>query len=194
MSPERPPMRIWTIPNAISFIRFLGVPLFLWLVLVQENDVAAFVVLALAGASDWVDGYLARLLNQRSRVGELLDPLVDRLYIAATLAGLALRGFIPWWLVIVIAARDVLLLATIPVLRRVRLAALPVTYVGKAGTFALLFGFPGFLLTGLVEPIGVAFGALAWAFTLWGVYLYWWAGIRYVQTARALIKNDCAPR
>ncbi len=189
MEPEKTPMRPWTVPNAISFLRLLGIPLFLWLVLVQEADVAAFVVLVVAGVTDWLDGYAARALNQRSRLGELLDPLADRLYIAATLIGLAVRDFIPWWLVVLIAARDVLLLFTVPMLRRLHRAALPVTYVGKSATFALFWGFPLFLLSGLPDSAGPILGAAAWAFALWGTYMYWWAGLRYFHIARTLLNN-----
>ena len=194
MKPERTPMRPWTIPNAVSFLRLLGIPVFLWLVRVQEADIAAFAVLVIAGVSDWIDGYLARALNQRSRIGELLDPLADRLYIAATLIGLALRGFIPWWLVALIAARDVALLFTAPMLRRLHQAALPVTYVGKSATFALFWGFPLFLLSGLPDFVGPIFGAAAWAFALWGTFLYWWAGLRYFTIARSLLRNSEHPR
>jgi len=172
-----------TIPNAISVVRLLGVPLFLWLILVAEADLWAFVVLVLGGASDWLDGYLARRLNQSSRVGEILDPLIDRLYIAAILLGLAMRGFIPWWLLGILVLRDVLLLALLPILRRRGRIALPVTYVGKTATFALLWGFPLLLLGGLPFPIGSAIVAVGWAFALWGTFLYWWAGVRYAQAA-----------
>lgn len=172
-----------TIPNAISVARLVGVPLFLWLLLVAEADVWAFLVLVLGGASDWLDGYLARRLNQFSRVGEILDPLIDRLYIAATLVGLALREFIPWWLLAILVLRDVLLVALLPILRRRGRISLPVTYVGKTGTFALLWGFPLLLLGGLPFPVGSAIVAIGWAFALWGAFLYWWAGVRYAQTA-----------
>lgn len=172
-----------TIPNAISVARLVGVPLFLWLLLVAEADVWAFLVLVLGGASDWLDGYLARRLNQFSRVGEILDPLIDRLYIAATLVGLALREFIPWWLLAILVLRDVLLIALLPILRRRGRISLPVTYVGKTGTFALLWGFPLLLLGGLPFPVGSAIVAIGWAFALWGSFLYWWAGVRYAQTA-----------
>jgi cardiolipin synthase len=172
-----------TIPNIISVARLLGVPLFLWLILVAEADVWAFVVLVIGGASDWLDGYLARRLNQFSRLGEILDPAIDRLYIAATLVGLALREFIPWWLLGLLVARDVLLLALLPALRRRGRIALPVTYVGKTGTFALFWGFPLLLLGGLPFPVGAAIVAIGWAFALWGTFLYWWAGVRYAQMA-----------
>lgn len=184
-SPDEPSTRIVTIPNILSFARLLGVPVFLWLVLVPQADVAAFVLLAVAGASDWVDGYLARRLNQRSELGILLDPLADRLYIAATLLGLALRELIPWWLVGVLVARELFLLALLPRLRRSGRMALPVTYVGKSATFCLLWGFP-LLLLGGIPSVGVAATAFGWAFALWGTYLYWWAGIRYAQQAIAL--------
>lgn len=174
---------VLTIPNAISVLRLIGIPIFLWLLLVRQLDVAAFLVLVAGGASDWLDGYLARRLHQFSRLGEILDPLIDRLYIAATLIGLAVRSFIPWWLVAILVARDVLLVALLPALRRRGRIALPVTYVGKTGTFALLWGFPLLLLAGLPYPVGTAIVAIGWAFALWGTFLYWWAGVRYAQTA-----------
>jgi cardiolipin synthase len=175
--------RIWTIPNALSLLRLLGVPLFLWLVLAVQEDVWAFALLVVAGITDWLDGYLARKLNQTSPLGAILDPLVDRLYIAATIIGLALREFIPWWLVGTLVLREMMLLFLLPVLRRQGRIALPVTLVGKAGTFALLWGFPALLLSTQPNPVGVATLTLGWAFALWGVFLYWWAGIVYVRTA-----------
>ena len=173
--------RIWTVPNILSFIRLLGIPLFLWLVLVEQADVWAFVVLVVASASDWLDGALARALNQTSKLGALLDPLADRLYIAATIIGLALRGIIPWWLVLALALRDVMLLLLLPALRRRGMLALPVTLLGKAATFCLLWGFPALLLGSVGGAIGT-FGLICgWAFSLWGTALYWWAGLDYVR-------------
>ena len=175
------PWNVWTVPNGVSLLRLLGIPLFLWLVLVVQADVWAFVVLVVAGASDWVDGYLARRLDQRSRLGVLLDPLVDRLYILATLVGLAMRDIIGWWLVAILVGRDVVLLLLVPLLRRAGRVVVPVTYVGKAGTFALLWGFPVLLLGSLPGAWGAALSAFGWAFALWGTFLYWWAGVRYAQ-------------
>jgi cardiolipin synthase (CMP-forming) len=183
--PDPPSTRILTVPNVLSFARLLGVPVFLWLILGPQADVAAFILLVLAGASDWVDGYLARRLDQRSELGVLLDPLADRLYIAATLLGLALRGLIPWWLVAILVLRELFLLTLLPRLRRSGRMALPVTYVGKSATFCLLWGFP-LLLLGGIPTFGAAATAFGWAFALWGTYLYWWAGIRYAQQAVAL--------
>ena len=180
------PWRPWTIPNAVSLLRLLGIPLFFYLLLVQEDYIWSLCVLVIAGATDWVDGFLARRLNQISRLGILLDPMVDRLYIAATLIGLAMAQLIPWWLVLLIAFRDIALLALIPVLRRLGMTALPVTYVGKAATFALLWGFPLILLGGLDSTTATVMAAAGWAFALWGTYLYWWAGVRYFMQTRTL--------
>jgi cardiolipin synthase len=179
--------RIWTLPNLLSFLRILGVPVFLWLVIWQEADIWAFALLVVAGISDWLDGFLARKLNQTSPIGALLDPLADRLYIGATLVGLAVRNFIPWWLVALLLIRELMLLLLLPLLRKAGRVALPVTLVGKAGTFALLWGFPCLLLSeqpGLLGPLALTLG---WAFAIWGTFLYWWAGLSYVRTARALL-------
>ncbi len=175
------PWNVWTVPNLVSLLRLCGIPLFLWLVLVEEADLAAFVVLVFAGASDWVDGYLARRLDQRSRLGVLLDPAVDRLYILATLAGLALRDVIGWWLVAILVSRDVFLLVLLPLLRGSGRIALPVTYVGKTATFALFWGFPVLLLGSLPGAWGATLSVIGWAFALWGTFLYWWAGVRYAR-------------
>lgn len=178
--------RIWTIPNILSFIRLLGIPLFLWLVLVEQADVWAFVVLVLASATDWLDGALARALNQTSKLGVLLDPLADRLYIAATILGLAIRGIIPWWLVLVLVLRDGMLVLLLPLLRRRGLFALPVTLLGKAATFCLLWGFPALLLGSIGGAIGTFAIVCGWAFSLWGTALYWWAGLDYVRRGLGL--------
>ena len=178
--------RILTVPNGLSVLRLLGVPVFLWLVLVPQADGWAFLVLAIDGITDWLDGALARMLNQQSRVGALLDPAADRLYIAATIIGLAIRSIIPWWIVIVLVARDVVLLGLIPLLRKHGMLVLPVTMLGKAATFCLLWGFPTLLLSTFDTWWGTLAGAAGWAFSLWGVSLYWWAGVDYIRTARAL--------
>jgi cardiolipin synthase (CMP-forming) len=172
-----------TIPNAISALRLLGIPLYVWLILSQGAYGLAVIVLGIAGATDWIDGYLARRLNQQSRLGEILDPLADRLYIAATIISLALVDLIPWWLVGVLVARDVLLVLLVPILRRQGLLTLPVTLLGKAATFALFWGFPFLLLSGVGGALGSLASVVGWAFALWGTYLYWMAGLGYVRTA-----------
>ncbi len=185
-----PGERVLTVPNALSVLRLLGVPLFLWLLLGPHADVAALIVLATAGFTDWLDGVLARALNQTSRLGALLDPAADRLYILTTLVGLVLRDIIPWWLAAVILARDLLLLLTVPGLRRRGLAALPVHYLGKAATFALLYAFPLLLLGTYHGTLADIARPIAWAFTLWGSGLYLWAGVVYVGQYRAVMRTE----
>jgi len=179
--------RVVTVPNALSVLRLLGVPLFLWLLLGPHADIAALIVLALSGFTDWADGVLARKLNQTSKLGALLDPAADRLYIIATLVGLTLRHIIPWWLAAVIVGRDLLLSLTLPVLRRHGYGPPPVHYLGKAATFNLLYAFPLLLLaqgTSAVAEVARAFG---YAFTAWGGALYLWSGVVYlIQFARAM--------
>jgi len=181
--------RIWTLPNLLSASRLLGVPLFLWLLLGPHADGWALLVLGLSGVTDWADGVLARKLNQLSRLGALLDPLVDRLYILATLIGLVLRNIIPLWLAVLLIGRDLVLLATLPALRRRGLTALPVHYLGKAATFNLLYAFPLLLLGSHPGSISAVAKPIAWAFTLWGTALYLWAGGLYLVQVRRVTRR-----
>lgn len=182
--------RVLTVPNILSFIRLLGVPLFLWLLLERHSDVWAVVVLAIGGATDWLDGTLARSWHQRSRLGQVLDPMADRAYILATLIGLAIRGIVPWWLVVLLAARDIMMATTIwPALRRRGFASLPVHFLGKAATFALLYGFPLVLLGAGQEPWQTAVRTFGWACVIWGSGLYWWSGLLYVGQGIDVIRR-----
>ena len=181
--------RILTVPNALSVLRLLLIPLFLWLILVEQADMAAVVVLAVSGITDWADGLIARTTGQITRLGRLLDPLVDRVTIAATLVGLALRDLIPWWLVGLLVAREVLLLLLVPQLRRHGLLALPVHYLGKAATFALYWGFPFVLVGAGSATWEQVLGALGWAFVIWGTALYWYAALLYVDQMRRIVKH-----
>ena len=180
--------RILTIPNIISFIRLLGVPLFLWLILVPEADEWALVVLVLAGFSDWLDGKVARATGQISRLGQILDPMADRLYILAALVGLAVREIIPWWLVIVLISRDLVLLFMLPPLKKRGLVGLPVHFLGKAATFCLLYAFPLLLLGDVEGWLGTAAKVFGWAFAIWGTALYWYAALLYLEQARRVIR------
>jgi cardiolipin synthase len=181
---------VLTVPNALSFARLLGVPLFLWLLLGPHADGWALLVLAVSGISDWADGVLARRLNQQSALGALLDPLADRLYILATLLGLVLRHIIPWWLAVVIVGRDAILLCTVPALRRRGLLAPPVHYLGKAATFNLLYAFPLLLLGSHSGTLSTVAKPIAWAFTIWGTGLYLWAGGLYLLQIRRITRHE----
>jgi cardiolipin synthase len=122
-----------------------------------------------------------------SRVGQLLDPAADRLYILATLVGLTIRDVVPLWLTVALVGRDVFLAIFLPVLRRYGYGPLPVNFLGKAATFNLLSGCPLLLLgegDSLVSQIAHAFG---WSFAIWGTALYWWAGVLYVVQVRQVV-------
>lgn len=182
--------QVLTVPNVISIVRLAGVPVFLWLVLGPEADGWALGVLLLSGISDYLDGYLARRLNQTSKLGEILDPVADRLYILATVVGLAWRDIIPWWLAALLPARDLFLWGLLPFLRTRGYSALPVHFLGKAATANLLYAFPLLLLgdgQGTVATLARVFG---WAFTIWGTGLYWWAGLLYAWQVRSLLANN----
>lgn len=181
--------RILTVPNLLSLLRLLLIPLFLWLVLVVQADLWAVAVLALSGVTDWADGAIARRSGQITRLGQLLDPLVDRLTVMATLVGLALRELIPWWLVGLLVLRDVLLLCLVPLLRKRGLTALPVHYLGKAATFALFWGFPFVLVGAGTAEWEQVLGALGWAFVIWGTALYWYAALLYVEQAVRVLRS-----
>ncbi|HEY2175111.1 MAG TPA: CDP-alcohol phosphatidyltransferase family protein [Mycobacteriales bacterium] len=187
-----PPIdRVWTIPNALSIARLLGVPLFLWLLLGPHADIAALVVLALSGISDYLDGKIARALGQTSQLGVLLDPAADRLYVLATLVAFAVRGLIPWWLVAILVGRDLILGLCLPVLRRHGYGPLQVHYLGKAATFNLLYAFPFLLLAEIVGGTAAqVIQPIAWAFTIWGTALYLWAGALYVWQVITLVGAD----
>ncbi len=179
--------RILTIPNALSFVRLLLVPVFLWLVLGPQWDELALVVLMVSGITDYLDGKLARSLNQTSKIGAILDPVADRFFILAVVIGLGYRDIIPWWLAVILPLRDVFLFSLVPFLRTRGYSSLPVHFLGKAATASLLYAFPLLLLgdaTGTVADLANVFG---WAFTVWGVALYWWGGVLYAFQVRRLM-------
>ena len=189
MQVESQPAKVWTLPNILSMVRLAGVPVFLWLVLGPEWDGWALVLLMVAGFTDWLDGYLARKLDQRSTLGEILDPVADRLYILAVVVGLALREIIPWWMAVLLPLRDALLWGLVPFLRTRGYSALPVHFLGKAATANLLYAFPLLLLgdgEGTVAQLAEVFG---WAFAFWGIGLYWWAGVLYAWQVRKLMAD-----
>jgi len=182
--------RIWTIPNAISMARLIGVPVFLWLVLgvqTMAGDWWAVGLLMLSGFSDWLDGKIARALNQQSRLGQILDPAADRLYIVATVVALAVRDIIPWWLVALLAARELLMAGVLVVLRRQGWGTLQVSFVGKTATLCLLYAFPLLLLGAHVAGYAETARVAGWTFVIWGSALYWCAAVLYMVQARRLL-------
>ena len=181
--------RIWTIPNVLSFLRLLGVPVF-FILIIQHRDIAAVVLLAVASLTDWVDGRIARQFNQITKLGQVLDPAADRLYIFATVLGLAIREIIPWWLLVLLVGRDLMLaLLAMPALRARGYASLPVNFIGKAATFCLLYALPLILLGAGPWVISPAASIIGWAFAIWGAFLYWWAGLMYIWQTQQILRS-----
>jgi cardiolipin synthase len=171
----------------ISLLRLAGVPLFLWLLLGPRADGWALTVLIVSAFTDWLDGKLARVLDQQSRWGELLDPAADRLYIFSTLIAFVIRGIVPWWFAALLIGKDVVVGLCLPLLRRVGYGPPKVHYIGKAATFCLLYAFPLLLLAQGNSTFAHVARPIAYAFCIWGGALYVWTGVLYViQVASTL--------
>jgi cardiolipin synthase (CMP-forming) len=180
--------RVMTIPNLVSVLRLGAIPLFLWLVW-RGDDLIGLIVLVLAVSTDFVDGALARRLGQVSALGQLLDPLADRLFIAAVVVALTIRDVVPLWVVLLVLGRDVLLGLGTLIFRRFGVGVLPVKWMGKWATFALLFSLPLFLLVSVFEGVSIYVSPFAWAVAIAGVVLYWWAGILYLLDAVGIART-----
>jgi cardiolipin synthase len=180
--------RIVTIPNILSLIRLLLIPVFFVLLLTGHLG-WALLLIAVSAVTDFVDGYVARHFNQVTRLGQLLDPAADRLFILSTLLGLGLVGVLPWWFIAVIVARDALLIVLGIVLANHRFGPLPVHHLGKMGTFAILFTMPVLLLAAAFPDTAWIALPVGWAAGIWGVFLYWWAGVAYALQAARMIRD-----
>ncbi|OBI92591.1 CDP-alcohol phosphatidyltransferase family protein [Mycobacterium asiaticum] len=180
MEPVLAQNRVLTVPNVLSVIRLALIPVFVYLMLGAHAYGWAVAILMFSGVSDWADGKIARLLDQSSRLGMLLDPAVDRLYMVTVPIVFAISGIAPWWFVLTLLARDAILAGTLPLLWSRGLSALPVSYVGKAATFALMSGFPLVLLGRWDALWSRVVGACGWAFLGWGLYMYLWAFVLYL--------------
>ena len=178
-----------SVPNMLSILRLLLVPVFLWL-LIADQFLIALLVLMFASFTDWLDGFIARKFNQITSLGKVLDPSADRLFILATLIGLTVNEIIPAWLAIVIVARDVLLLIGYPISASHGYGPLPVHFLGKAATFALLYALPLLLLADVWPSAEAVILPLAWGFAYWGIGLYWVAGFVYLAQLRQLISLE----
>lgn len=181
--------RLLTVPNLLSGLRLVLIPVFIYLLLFAHADALAVAVLIVSGASDWADGKVARLMNQSSKLGAYLDPFVDRLYMLTTPIAFGLGHLLPWWIIAVLLIRDILLAAELPLLRTRGITALPVIYVGKAATFALMSAFPLILLgqfEGLWSRVVLACG---WAFLIWGTYMYLWSFMVYAWQVVVVLRR-----
>jgi Phosphatidylglycerophosphate synthase len=189
--------RVLTVPNLMSMARLVGVPVFLWLILRPEfggpkSDGWALLVLLLSGVSDYLDGKLARKWGQISRLGQILDPAADRLFVLSTLVGLTWREIIPWWLTTILLLREVFMAVMLLILRRKGYGPLQVNFLGKAATFNLMYAFPLLLLSDSTGWLGNAASIFGWAFAWWGTTLYWWAGVLYAVQVRRIPRAGTA--
>ncbi len=186
--------RILTVPNVVTMLRLLCIPLFLWLLFGAHRQTAAAVLLAVLGATDWVDGYVARRYGQVSTLGKVLDPTADRLLVGTAVISIMIYGAVPLWFGLATVAREVLVSGMVILLAAMGAARIDVLWVGKAGTFGLMFAYPTFLLgygtAGWQEPIRV----IAWVTGLIGLSLAWWAAGSYIAPARRALREGRAAR
>lgn len=185
--------RVFTLANLVSVIRLMAIPVFLVLV-IRDQLLAAFILLVAAVLTDFVDGMIARRMNQITKLGQFLDPFADRLFIAATVIALAIQGVVPWWFVIAVMLRDALLGVGGLVMSRYGHATLPVKWWGKVATFGLLFVLPLFLLSVMISEhgsasVGAVLMMVAWPIALVAVVLYWAVGFSYLFDAISLAKK-----
>ncbi len=190
--------KVLTLANAVSVIRLMAIPVFLWLV-IEDRLLAAFILLVAAVLTDFVDGMIARRMNEITKLGQFLDPFADRLFIAATVVALAIQNVVPWWFVIAVMLRDVLLGVGGVVMARYGAATLPVKWWGKVATFGLLFVLPLFLLSVMVtehlsESVGAGLMIVAWPIAVAAVVLYWLVGFSYLFDAIAIAKEATRER
>jgi cardiolipin synthase (CMP-forming) len=186
--------RILTAPNVITMLRLLCIPLFLWLLFGAHRQTAAAVLLAVLGATDWVDGHVARRYGQVSTFGKVLDPTADRLLVGTAVISIMVYGAVPLWFGLATIAREVLVSGMVILLAAMGSARIDVLWVGKAGTFGLMFAYPTFLLgygnAAWQEPIRV----IGWVTGLIGLALAWWAAGSYIAPARRALREGRAAR
>ena len=183
---------VLTLPNLISIGRLLCVPLFLWLLLVRDSEVAAALLLGVLGATDWVDGWIARHFDQASELGKVLDPTADRVLLVVAGVALVVDGALPLWVGIVVLAREVVISVAVLALAAWGARRIDVQWSGKAGTLALMFALPGFLLADAVSGLRVPILAVTWVFTIGGLILSYYAALAYVPLARAALREGRA--
>jgi cardiolipin synthase (CMP-forming) len=186
--------RILTAPNVITLVRLLCIPVFLWLLFGLHRQTAAAILLAVLGATDWVDGHVARRYGQVSTFGKVLDPTADRILVGTAVISIMIYGAVPLWFGIATIAREVLVSAMVLLLASLGAARIDVLWVGKAGTFGLMFAYPTFLLgdgtAGWQEPIRI----IGWVTGLIGLGLAWWAAGSYIAPARRALRQGRAAR
>ena len=171
---------LWTVPNVISVARLCCLPLFLYLLFGRDNRTAAGWLLAGLGATDWVDGYIARRFGQVSEIGKVLDPTADRLLFIVGIVALIVDNSAPRWFAVLVLVREVLIGAAMAVLTLAGMRRFDVTYLGKCAAFALMFAFPAFLLAAAGGSLHDVWQVTGWVFGLPGLVLSYFTGVAYV--------------
>ena len=180
-----------TVPNALSVLRLLCVGLFGWVLLGRHDDFAAAAILAALGATDWIDGQVARRFNQVSTLGKVLDPAADRVLVATAVVAGAVAGAIPVWLCVVVGIREAAVSGTVAVLGALGAPRIDVVWAGKAGTLGLMFAFPLFLI-GHDQGFSLHKTAefLGWCCAIPALILAWYAAITYLPMARKALNDS----
>lgn len=183
--------QIWTVPNLISLLRIVSIPIIAWLI--GSNHLAwSLILMAVSGISDGVDGYVARHFNQVSVLGEMLDPIADRLLIICSCIALGVVRILPWWILIVVCCRDFVMGVEALILANKGYGPLPVHFAGKAGTFVLLVAIPALIISHLLSSLSLtsfSFYCFGMAGCYWGIGLYWIAGIVYIAQGISLFRK-----
>ncbi|MHB8219778.1 MAG: CDP-alcohol phosphatidyltransferase family protein [Acidimicrobiales bacterium] len=186
--------RVLTVPNAVTLVRLLCIPLFVWLLFGAGRQADSAVLLAVLGATDWVDGYIARRFHQVSTIGKVLDPTADRLLVGAGVVAIVIHGAVPVWFAVATLAREVLVGGTVLALAALGARRIDVLWVGKAGTFGLMFAYPAFLLSHGSAGWQVPVHDIAWVTGGVGLVLAWTAAGSYIGPARAALREGRAGR
>jgi cardiolipin synthase len=188
--PEEPGLdRIATVPNAITLVRLACIPVFLWLLFGANRQTAAAVLLGVLGATDWIDGFVARRFHQVSTFGKVLDPVADRVLVVTAVLAITIHGAVPVWFGAATLAREVVVSGAVLLLASLGAARIDVLWVGKAGTFALMFSYPAFLLSHGSAPWQDPVNVVAWVTGVIGLVLAWIAAGSYVPVARKALAD-----
>jgi cardiolipin synthase len=186
--------RILTVPNVITVIRLLCLPVFLWLLFHEENRVAAAWLLGALGATDFLDGYIARHFHQTSKLGKVLDPVADRVLLFTAIIAILYDGTVPVWFALAVLIRELLVTIATLVLAAMGAKRIDVTWYGKAGTFSNMFAFPLFLGSHSTASYADVCGFLAWCFAIPGLVLSYYALFLYIPLARSALAEGRAAR
>lgn len=186
---------VWTIPNLITLVRLLCLPIFLYVLFVLEERAAAAWILGALSATDWVDGYVARRFNQVSEFGKVFDPTVDRLLFIVAITAIIIDGSIPIWFAVAVLAREILVGAMMAIATLVyKMPRFDVTYLGKLATLLLMFAVPGFLLGNSDITGADVFQTIAWLLGIPGLALSIWTGLTYIPQVRVAISSGRSDR